>query len=199
MPEGWLYRGWPAILLWAVVFAGDYGLTVWGAKLYVTSGAKDILRFEGSYELTPYYQNDIDRGRWLSRRFVLALLASTVILIALWWLTVGLGLGPMLFAVGAGALLLREVPIYLRHFHNISFYRHVADLRVAPGSRVEYPRSLIYRLSAADVAVMATVWLVLAALLGSWFLLGGALGNAVVAVRHRLWARRPPAHGTANR
>jgi len=98
------------VLLSAVVFAGDYALTVWGARLYRNSGAKDILQYEGSCELTPYYQADIESGRWFSRRFVLALLVSAGLLTVLWWITVKMGLWPMLFAVGVGSVLLRKSP-----------------------------------------------------------------------------------------
>ena len=116
------------------------------------------------------------------------------LLSALWWITVGFGLWPMLFEVGVGSVLLREVPVYLRHLQNISFFRHVGDLRVAPGSHIEYPRTLIYRLSATDMAVMAMAWLILAALLESWFFLGGAIGCASVALSHVGHSRRhrPP-------
>ena len=71
------------------------------------SGAKDILQYEGSYELTPYYQADIESGRWFSQRFVLALLVSAGLLTVLWWITVGTRLWPMLFAVVVGSVLLR--------------------------------------------------------------------------------------------
>src|SRR4030065_1830589 len=114
MSDVWISRGWPVILLSAVVFAGDYALTVWGARLYRNSGAKDILRYEGSYELTPYYQADIESGRWFSQRFVLALLVSAGLLTVLWWITVRIGLRPMLFAVGVGSVLFRAIPVYLR-------------------------------------------------------------------------------------
>jgi len=190
MSDALISRGWPVILLSAVAFAGDYALTVWGARLYRNSGAKDILQYEGSYELTSYYQTDIESGRWFSQRFVLALLVSAGLLTVLWWITVGIGLWPMLFAAGVGSVLLREVPVYLRHMQNISFFRHLGDLRVASGSHIEYPRALIYRLSATDMAVMAMAWLVLAALLESWFFLGGAIGSASVALTHVRQSRR---------
>jgi hypothetical protein len=53
---------------------------------------------------------------------------------------------------------------------------------------------LVYRLSATDMAVMAVAWLTLALLLGSWFLLGGAFGSAVVALSHARQSQRhrPP-------
>ncbi|HSB91415.1 MAG TPA: hypothetical protein VLD63_15470 [Anaerolineales bacterium] len=194
MLEAWLARGWPAILVWGLVFAGDYALTIAGARLYRTSGAKDLLGFDGSYELTPVYQSDIDRERRLSWRFIVALLLSSGLLGGLWWVSVDLGFGPALFAFGVGAMLLREVPVYLRHVHNLWLFRHLEELRVAPGSHIEYPRSLVYRLSATDMAVMAVAWLTLALLLGSWFFLGGAFGSASVALSHARQSQRhrPP-------
>lgn len=186
--------GWPAILFWAAVFTGDYFLTLWGAHLY-RSRASKVVRFEGSYELTPAYQSDIDAGRWGSRRFLLALATSCVWLVALWWVAIRLSPWPSLFVFGLGVILLREVPVYLRHLQNIVLFRNVGELKVAPGSLIEYPRRLIYRISATDMAATALVNLVGSALLGSMFFLGGAVGCAAVALSHARLSRRqaPPA------
>jgi hypothetical protein len=189
MSASWLDLGWPGLILWAALFAGDYALTLWGARLY-RQRAHEVIRFEGSYELTPVYRADIDSLRKFSPRFAFALVFSTGALALIWW-TGRTGLtGPEWFAFGLGALMLREVPVYTRHFQNIVFYRNFDQLRVAPGSRLEYPRRLIYRLSSVDMAVAGGGYLVLAALLRSSFFLGGAIGCAGLGLQHFFWARR---------
>lgn len=75
------------------------------------------------------------------------------------------GFPPGWFAFAIGALALRELPVYTRHLQNIIFFRDFAQLRVASGSRMEYPRSLVYRLSTVDMAVAGAFFLVLA---GRW-------------------------------
>jgi hypothetical protein len=188
MAATWVDRGWPALILWAALFAGDYALTLWGARLY-RQGAHEIIRFEGSYELTPVYQADVNALRWFSPRFAFTLIFSTGALALIWW-TGRLGLtDPEWFAFGLGALMLRELPVYTRHFQNIALYRNIDQVRVAPGSRLEYPRRLMYRLSAVDMAVVGAAFLALAALFGSSFFFGGAVGCAVVGVQHVRWSR----------
>lgn len=138
MLDTWLLQGWPALLLWGTLFAGDYALTLWGARLY-RLGARDVIAFEGSYELTPAYRQDVDAGRTVSPRFILALIASTAALAFAWWMVRDGWIPPGWFAFAAGALALRELPVYTRHLQNIIFFRNFAQLRVAPGSRIEYP------------------------------------------------------------
>jgi hypothetical protein len=188
----WLERGWIGVALWAALFIGDYALTLWGARLY-RGAPSAVIRFEGSYELTPAYRKDIDAGRTVSPRFLVALIASTAALVlAWWWLRTG-WITPLWFAFVVGALALRELPVYKRHIQNIVFFRNFSLLRVAAGSRIEYPRGLVYRLSSVDMGVAAAFLLLLAALVESAFLLGGSVGCLAMAVQHAAWARRAPA------
>jgi hypothetical protein len=56
---------WPGLLLWAAVYSSDYAATILSARLY-RAKAKEHLVFEGSYEVTPYFQKDVDSLRWVS-------------------------------------------------------------------------------------------------------------------------------------
>ena len=195
MLESWLDLGWPAFLLWGALFAGDYAFTIWGARLY-RRGPSEVIVFEGSYELTPAYRQDVDAGRMFSPRFVLALLVSSATLVLAWWLARGGWIPWDWFAFAVGAVALRELPVYTRHLQNIVYFRNFARLRVAPGSRIEYPRALVYRLSTVDLAVAGIFLLGLAILMGSAFLFGGAVGCFAVALQHAAWARRSPSATT---
>ena len=68
---------WPGLILWIVLYISDYYLT-----LYAARGFKEIghIQFEGSYELTPQYQKDIDALTPVSRRHLIALVLSSAIL-----------------------------------------------------------------------------------------------------------------------
>ena len=82
MPELFLDRLWPGLIAWTVLYISDYSLTIMCARLY-QAGANQKMAFEGSYEITPYYQRDINSLRRLSPRFFAALLLSLVWLSAL--------------------------------------------------------------------------------------------------------------------
>ncbi len=53
-----LSHPWLAPVLWMVLHTSDYYLTLWGAKL---ARRQPFFELEGSYELTPDYQDD---ERW---------------------------------------------------------------------------------------------------------------------------------------
>ena len=53
---------WLALAIWVVSYCADYYLTLYSARLY-RAQAQAHFAFEGSLELTPYYQADIDGGR----------------------------------------------------------------------------------------------------------------------------------------
>ena len=77
LPEIFLQNLWPWLAIWVVLYISDYTLTLTCARLY-QRGVRDKIAFEGSFEITPYYQRDIDSLRLISPRFILALLASSV-------------------------------------------------------------------------------------------------------------------------
>jgi hypothetical protein len=171
-----------AVALWAAAYLSDYYFTLAGARLY-RSGANDHVVFEGSYELTPYYQGDVDRLRMLSRRLWLALAFSSVALLAVWWVAVQVLGVTWLFSFLLGALLLREAVVHLRHFRNIVLFRlgrRPDGLR----GRLEYPRWLVLRASAAELFAFAALFGLLAALVDGWFFIGGAVACAVTGLQH---------------
>ena len=70
MIDAFVLSPWPGILCWAALFISDMHLTVTCARMY-QAGVRDHIVFEGSYELTPYHQADIDALRRFSPRFLL--------------------------------------------------------------------------------------------------------------------------------
>jgi len=75
MVDALLDSVWLGPSLWAALYASDYFLTIACARMYQ---AQDKIVFEGSYEITPLFQADVNALRRLSPRFVIALLATTV-------------------------------------------------------------------------------------------------------------------------
>jgi hypothetical protein len=91
-------------------------------------------------------------------------------------------------------MILSQLAVHLRHIRNLVMFT-IALGEDGMRGRVEYPRRIMLRMSAAEMWALAGLSLVLAGLIGSFFLLGGAFGCAVVARKHRAYAKTPISAG----
>jgi hypothetical protein len=177
----------PGLLLFTALYVSDYALTLRSARLY-REGVSQTIAFEGSFELTPYYQKDIDGlVRW-SPRFLAALVFGNAVLALVFWVA---SLPPYWrhpYPFVLGALVLQEFAVHLRHLRNIVLFRGILRSK-APLGRITYPRGLVLRASSAEILGFAALWLALFCLLPSPFLLGGATGCLALARRHQRLAR----------
>jgi lysylphosphatidylglycerol synthetase-like protein (DUF2156 family) len=176
------------IAVWVLVYGLDYLLTIVGARLH-TQGASQHLLYEGSYELTPAFQVDIDRQRLVSPRFLFYVLLSCLLIYLFWYADVVVLGSSGLFALLAGALFLREAAVLMRHFRTIALFEMLKGGRGMDGL-VTYRRWLSLRLSGAELLITALLFFVLFLLFGSYFLLGGVLGNLVTGLQHLWWSRK---------
>ena len=113
---------WPGVLLWVALYISDYWCTLTCARMY-RGGVQHVVAFEGSYELTPYYQKDVDALRWMSPRFVVALVASVGVLVAPW--SVSRQEAASAYAFGLGALVLVEAAVHVRHVRNLYIFKRI--------------------------------------------------------------------------
>ena len=182
------------ILIWILVYCLDYFLTILGARWYA-QGVNQFIDYEGSYELTPAFQQDVDRQRWFSLRFLFYIVLSVIILAVFWsldaWLLQGSGLFPLLI----GALFLREAAILQRHLRSLFTYFAVRNANGLEG-RLVYRRWLILQSSGAELLIAALLFFFLFALYGSWFLLGGILACLVTGIQHLVWGFRAKRQAT---
>ena len=95
-----------AIVLWLVVYVADYYLTLYGRQLWLQN-AQEFLRFQGSYELNPYYQKDVDANKRVSRRFIFMLVFGAIWMTFTWCATHYLNI-PQVFPAAAGFLILNN-------------------------------------------------------------------------------------------
>ncbi len=102
---------WPGLTVWSVLFISDYVLTITCARLH-RAGVSEKLVLEGSYEITPYYQRDIDSLRLVSPRFLAMLLLGAVMLTAV-WLLAGQSL-PGLYNFALGSMILVQLTVHTR-------------------------------------------------------------------------------------
>jgi hypothetical protein len=176
---------WVPLGLWAVLYVSDYTLTLYGAQLY-QGRAKEHLVIEGSYELNPYFQQEVNQLRPISLRFLVALLASCLLLLIVRGLADD---WPWLFVFACGGLILMEAAVHCRHLRNIATFRQMNRGEGVRG-RIEYSRWFTYRTSAVDMFAFAAIFLALAVIVRSWFCLGGTASCTGLAVRHYLQSNR---------
>jgi len=171
------------------MYISDYYLTIYGARLYQTH-ARRYFVFEGSYELTPYFQEDINALRNLSPRFILSLMVTWVLLFLVWLLGVWFLQVPETFSLVIGALILVEAVVHIRHFRNIFLFRLTMRDDTGLTGKIEYAKWVTLRLSSVEMVSFAVLFLLIFLATGSWFFLGGALRTFVEGVKHIRLARR---------
>ena len=138
-------------------------------------GVREKIEFEGSYEITPYFQADIDSLRAISPRFIAALLWTEAWLAATWWFSwqSTIALYQMVF----GAMVSVELAVHVRHFRNLFLFRAISGSDAAKG-RIQYSRHLSLRMSATELYGFAALFLVISVFTQNWFTVGGARCHA---------------------
>jgi len=171
---------WVAPALWIVLHSLDYSLTLVGARLRLR-GADKVFVVEGSYELNPLFQKVIDRQRWISVRFIVTLLglAAALYVVALTCPghDVADGLGLVL-----GVVVFTRVAVIGRHLHNIWLYRRVVRRPDAVTGSIRYDRPTVYAITSSTYLHYAVLLALAAAVVSDPWIIGGALGNAMIAL-----------------
>ena len=169
---------WVGPFLCFALWFSDHQLTISGAKLYK---AQDKVIFQGSYELNPRHQRDVDALHRFSFRVFLKLLCiAAVVAVVGMLLEPGNGRSSP-YALVLGAFILVQLPVHFRHFQNLYQFRCVIP---AAKGHIEYPRAL--RGLALQRVMFAILFLLLYLVTESFFILGGALmclSNAAVYYR----------------
>ena len=184
---------WPGLLVWNLLFISDYTLTIICARLY-RNGVNEHIVFEGSFEITPCFQKDIDSLRIISPRFLFFLVLYSGLLAMEWFFAHETM--PHFYEFVLGALVLVQLKVHTRHLRNLYSFRAINKTGGVTG-RIEYARPLMLRMSAVDSLVFSGLYLVLFAFIQSWFIFGGVVVCLSVAVKHFRLARKWPATATA--
>lgn len=179
---------WFALAVWSGLYLSDYFLTIWAARLY-QSDAKEHVVVKGSLEITPYFQEDVNRLKPMSLRFVRALIFSVLTISLAWVLAVRWLEIPQAFSVLMGALILLEATAHIRHIRNIVFLSTLTRLHSLKG-KIEYPRWLSLKLSSVEVLGFAALFLVAFLVSGNWFFVGGSLSCLLTGLKHLDYAKK---------
>ncbi|MCE5199339.1 MAG: hypothetical protein ABFD54_09440 [Armatimonadota bacterium] len=181
MVENYLiHHTWLPALLWVVLYSSDYFLTLVGAKLI---RRQSFFEYEGSYELTPEYQDDIDKARKLSPRFVVWLLFGVGVLLAPAITGVPSG-WEVLYGIFMGALIGPELVVHIRHIRNITSFSQLASPSAGVVGHLSISKRYSYKCSCVELGSFAGLLLVLCGFTMSPILLGGALATTRHALSH---------------
>jgi len=185
--EFWLARSpWIGFTLWIILYISDYYLTVYSARGFRQIGN---FKFEGGFELTPQYEQDIEALKPISRLHIILLILYSLIILVLWWAFVFyLGL-PWAYLLYLGMFILLEVAVHLRHFRNIFLIREIQKHGGADG-QISYQKWFSYRVSAFELYLYCGLFLIVAALEFSPFFLGGALMCLGTGFKHTRLAKK---------
>jgi hypothetical protein len=183
---------WPGLILWVALFVSDYALTIAGARMY---RAQDKIVFEGSFEITPLYQGDIDGLKLVSPRFLLVAFLISTLLWLMWRVTAVPGIWSDGYPLALGIMVGIQLPIHIRHLRNWFLFKHALGADGVRG-RFEYPRRILLQISAMELIAFAGGFCVLSVVTGSWFMLGGAIACAITGWKHNRLARNHAASKT---
>jgi hypothetical protein len=176
----------PGVILWIILYLSDYYLTIYSARGFHEVGH---FRFEGSFELTPQYQKDIDALTPVSKRHIILLVLFSLLIILIWWLTKHLLFFPWTYLLYLGMFLLLEVAVHLRHIRNVSLIREIRKGGGVEGE-IKYRKWFSYRISASEFFLYSALFLIFAVLAYSPFFLGGAIMCFATAIKHNRLAKR---------
>jgi len=185
--EYWLATSpWPGTVLWIILYISDYYLTIFSAR-----GLKEIghFRTEGSFELTPQFQKDIDALKPVSKLHMTLLFVYSLVVLALWWVFNILFFLPWVYELYLGMFLLLEVSVHMRHLRNVFIVREVRKHGGVDG-QITYRKWFSYKLSATDLYLFGALFLITAALTFSPFFFGGALMCFGTGLKHSRMAKR---------
>ena len=176
----------PGVILWIILYISDYYLTIYSARGFREVGH---FRFEGSFELTPQYQKDIDSLKPVSKRHVILLVLYSLLIVFIWWLTKHLLFFPWTYLLYLGMFLLLEVAVHLRHLRNVSLIREIRRGGGVEGE-IKYQKWFSYRISASEFFLYSALFLIFAVLAYSPFFLGGAIMCFATAIKHNRLAKK---------
>lgn len=174
------------MVLWIILYTSDYSITVYCAR-----GFREIghIQFEGSFELTPQYQKDIDDLRPVSKLHITLLAIYSLVILLVWWVTHVTVYLEWAYPFYLGMFLLLEVAVHVRHLRNVAIIREVRKSGGIDG-QIAYKKWFSYKISANDLYLSATLFLIVALLTYSLFFLGGAVMCYATGFKHTRLAKK---------
>ncbi len=169
---------WMIIIIWGVICIVDYRLTII-IKKRVENKLGNHIRHEGSIELNPLFRNDVDKNRFLSPLHICFCILSSAGLFILWRFYSD-QMTMQQFQFTLGLLILPHVIIYLHHLSNIGALKSYSEGAIS--GTILYSKEYDLKRSIWEVAGICILFVILAFIEGSAFLLGGMFGSFFFAI-----------------
>jgi hypothetical protein len=180
---------WWLIPLWLGLFLLDNYLTVLVARRYDTQEHR-VIEFEGGYELTPQYKEEIAQHKLLGPAFLRSLVIFTSMFVVIRLLVRMAWLPVALFELSIGGAVLLSCAVNVRHAQNLVFFGLI-PVPEPPSGSIRYPSTFSYRGSAIGFFVFGLLYLLLSGIFLSWFIFGGAIACMLIAFSHWRLSNRP--------
>jgi hypothetical protein len=192
----WLWSPGGICVLWLVLHSADYLLTVATARLKRRGNLAERVQSGGSIELNPIFQQVVDKGQWLSRRFIVTLVLGALLFpgAAAYFLWVADSLGWSvtrdLAEALCGGLVMTRFAVISIHLQNLALFRRMLRVPEAAIVSLRYDRGTVMAVSRARKLEVAGFCAIAALVSGRPFFLGGLVCVlALVAAIYR-WERR---------
>jgi hypothetical protein len=169
-----------SIICIPLLMFSDYYLTLLGKKLRDNVYLQHISTEE--YELNPVWQKDINKFKMFNYKHVLA-----VILITGYFYFASLVLRDSWYYGIYGALFTMYAYIIMRHLNNILIYRFANRNPNLFSGKATYGLLFSLNLSKYQSFTYSVFMLALFAWTQSWFILGGAIGLALLGLTNIRW------------
>ncbi len=197
----WLWSAAGMSILWLVLHSADYLLTIAAARTYARGDLRSRIDIGGgSLELNPAFQRAVNRGAWLSRRFLVTLLGGALVLFAVFHeveAMPGEVRDPLWFAVeaAAGVLLVTRLVVICGHLQTLALFRRMLRSPAAAAVMVRYDRGTVFAAKrwayAQPAALCALAYLVTP----RPFFAGGAVGMLLLMTATMVWQSVEPRRG----
>jgi len=178
---------WLASAVWIVLHSLDYYLTLYACRLYKTGGQR-FWDFDGSFEMNPAYQADVERMSVFPRRFALSLFLPAIAL----YVVTALAEARLhwLLAFVIGAIIFTRASVIGSHMSNIWLFRRACRPDAPFYGHIKYERRVLISISVLRLAEAAAILGVATCLAPNPWTFGGAVGLALAAVLLRRRALR---------
>ena len=192
----WLWSPVGIGVLWLVLHCADYLLTIATARLRSRGDLAERVRFGGSIELNPLFVQVVEKGQWVSRRFLLTLALGAFVLpmaVAYFqWVAEELqeGVAGNLSEAMCGALIVTRFAVISVHLQNLVLFRRMLHVPEASSVSLRYDRGTVMVVTRARKFEVAAFCALAALVSGRPFFLGGFAATLGLVAMLFLWGRR---------
>ncbi|WP_375771407.1 hypothetical protein NR798_11040 [Archangium gephyra] len=194
-------------VLWLVLHCADYFLTIASARLKARGELGKRVEMGGSIELNPLFVQAVEKGQWVSKRFLLTLAFGALVFplaVAYFdWVTEQGEADLRGFSEAmCGALVVTRFAVISIHLQNLALFRRMIHVPEASIVSLRYDRGTVMMMTRARKLELLAFCAIAVLVSGRPFFLGGLAATLGLVAMLFLWGRRQvstPASGSSAR